>query len=444
MESALMSGQIAIRTEGLGKQYRIGTSQAAYQTLRETLLRTAAAPFRRARDLLRGRAWGAAELHGSIWALRDVGLEIGRGEVVGVIGRNGAGKSTLLKILSRITEPTEGHAEVRGRVGALLEVGTGFHPELTGRENIWLNGAILGMRRSEIQARFDEIVAFSEVEQFIDTPVKHYSSGMVVRLAFSVAAHLEPDILLVDEVLAVGDFAFQRKCLGKMDDVVGAGRTVLFVSHQMEAVTNLCKRTILLEGGRVVADGPTQQVLERYLEASPELAGQTLEQRPDRQGDGRIRFLETWIENEKGERVLSGRSGSPLTIAARYRVVGESPVSNVIVAFALYNRSRIQLTDLSNISTGDFFYGRVPRTGVFRCRIPRLPLNAGRYVYNAIVRSGMAVEDFIKEAGSFDVEGGDFFGSGRLVDQGQGDVLIEHGWDLVGEDGSGSGTTGAD
>ena len=256
---------VAIRVENLGKQYHIGAKQAAYKTLRESLTDAFKAPFHRALELLRGRAPSAAELDETIWALKDIALEIKRGETVGLVGRNGAGKSTLLKILARITEPTEGCAAIYGRVGSLLEVGTGFHPELTGRENIFLNGAILGMKRSEILRKFDEIVDFAEVEKFIDTPVKHYSSGMHMRLAFAVAAYLEPEILLVDEVLAVGDARFQRKCLNKMQDVGQEGRTVIFVSHQMPAITRLCERAILLEDGMIREDGPSYQVVSTYL-----------------------------------------------------------------------------------------------------------------------------------------------------------------------------------
>jgi lipopolysaccharide transport system ATP-binding protein len=257
--------EIAIHIESISKQYRIGGKQEGYKTLRDTLTNAFVAPFRRAARLLQGQATGAAELNATIWALKDVSFEIKRGEVVGIIGRNGAGKSTLLKILTRITEPTEGYAEIHGRVGSLLEVGTGFHPELTGRENIYLNGAILGMKRTEIERKFDEIVAFAEVEKFIDTPVKHYSSGMYLRLAFAVAAHLEPEILLVDEVLAVGDAAFQKKCLGKMGEVARGGRTVLFVSHNMRAVSNLTQHCIWLEGGRIAANEKTDWVITEYM-----------------------------------------------------------------------------------------------------------------------------------------------------------------------------------
>ena len=256
---------IAIRVEGLGKQYRIGKRQK-YMMLRDTLTDAVTAPMRRLRRTLSGADNGREETPSDlIWALKDVSFEVPRGAVVGVIGRNGAGKSTLLKILSRITEPTEGYAEVRGRVGSLLEVGTGFHPELTGRENIYLNGAILGMKKAEIGRKFDEIVAFAEVEKFIDTPVKHFSSGMYVRLAFAVAAHLEPEILIVDEVLAVGDHRFQEKCLNRMGEVGRQGRTIMFVSHSMPSIQRLCERVIVLENGLVRMDGATHVAVAEYL-----------------------------------------------------------------------------------------------------------------------------------------------------------------------------------
>lgn len=254
---------VAIRAENLSKQYRIGGPQARYRTIRESLVEAVQTPFRRLSSVVRGQS--SVLSTETIWALKDVSFEVHRGEVVGIIGRNGSGKTTLLKVLSRITEPTEGRAEVHGRVGSLLEVGTGFHPELTGRDNIYLNGAILGMKKAEIEHKFDEIVAFAEIEKFLDTPVKHYSSGMYVRLAFAVAAHLEPEILLVDEVLAVGDASFQKKCLNKMQDVGQEGRTVLFVSHNMPAITRLCPRTVLLDEGKIVRDGSSHQVVSAYL-----------------------------------------------------------------------------------------------------------------------------------------------------------------------------------
>lgn len=257
---------VVIRAEGLGKKYLIGhqAGRERYTALRDVMARTAKGFVRSLRDMSRGRELVDGDEIEEFWALKDVDFEIRRGEVVGIVGRNGAGKSTLLKVLSRITEPSEGRVEIRGRVASLLEVGTGFHPELTGRENIYLNGAILGMTRAEIRRKFDEIVAFAEVEKFLDTPVKRYSSGMYVRLAFAVAAHLEPEILVVDEVLAVGDAEFQKKCLGKMHDVAGQGRTVLFVSHNIPAIMSLCSAGIFLSGGRVLLTGAVSDVLEEY------------------------------------------------------------------------------------------------------------------------------------------------------------------------------------
>jgi lipopolysaccharide transport system ATP-binding protein len=258
-------GRVIVRVEHLSKRYRIRSGQGEYKTLRDTLADGVTRPLRRVASLVRRPTRSANQTDESVWALHDVSFEVRRGETIGIIGRNGAGKSTLLKVLSRITEPTAGHADVHGQVGALLEVGTGFHPELTGRENIYLNAAILGMKRRDIRHRLDAIVAFAEVSKFLDTPVKHYSSGMQLRLAFAVAAHLDPEILVVDEVLAVGDSAFQRRCLDKMHQVTEGGRTVLFVSHNMPAVTRLCPRTILLDAGGVVDDGPSYKVAAAYL-----------------------------------------------------------------------------------------------------------------------------------------------------------------------------------
>jgi lipopolysaccharide transport system ATP-binding protein len=249
--------ELAIRVSDLGKRYHLGGGGGGYRTLRDSLAGFARRTMRR----------GPRPETGVIWALRHISFDVARGQVLGIIGRNGAGKSTLLKVLSRVTEPTEGEAEIHGRVGSLLEVGTGFHPELTGRENIFLNAAILGMKREEINRKFDEIVSFAEVETFLDTPVKHYSSGMYLRLAFAVAAHLEPEILVVDEVLAVGDAEFQRKCLGKMSSVAEAGRTVLFVSHNMSAILRLTDETIVLEGGRIAVRAPSAEAVDYYLEA---------------------------------------------------------------------------------------------------------------------------------------------------------------------------------
>ncbi|HYY41819.1 MAG TPA: polysaccharide ABC transporter ATP-binding protein, partial [Pyrinomonadaceae bacterium] len=283
-----------IKVENLGKRYRLGRSQTPYTTLRETLTGALRAPLKRLR--------GERAANRFVWAVEDVNFTVNAGEIVGIIGRNGAGKSTLLKMLSRITEPTRGRIELYGRVGSLLEVGTGFHAELTGRENIYLNGAILGMVRREIARKFDEIVAFAEVEKFIDTPVKHYSSGMYLRLAFAVAAHLEPEILLVDEVLAVGDARFQRKCLDKMQAVGEQGRTVLFVSHNMPAITRLCPRTILLDGGKVLSDGPSHRVVSTYLNSGlGTTAARTWPDIESAPGDEIVRLCAVRVCNEAGE-----------------------------------------------------------------------------------------------------------------------------------------------
>jgi lipopolysaccharide transport system ATP-binding protein len=302
---------IAIRVENLGKRYRIGECRDTYGTLRDTLMQALGAPLRAWRE--RGYRKGKAE----IWALQDVSFDVHRGDVLAVIGRNGAGKSTLLKILSRVARPTVGRAWIHGRVGSLLEVGTGFHPELTGRENMYLNGAILGMTKTEIDRKFDEIVAFAELEKFLDTPVKHYSSGMYMRLAFAVAAHLEPDILLVDEVLAVGDAAFQKKCLGKMGEVAKEGRTVLFVSHNMATIQRLCHSALLLDGGRMTACGTVSDVIQLYLKE-----GATPVQRWERSlpPTSDIYFQRIYLTDETGEMLDHVTTASHLRIVMEYFV----------------------------------------------------------------------------------------------------------------------------
>ncbi|HEU4972839.1 MAG TPA: ABC transporter ATP-binding protein [Gaiellaceae bacterium] len=305
---------VAIQTDQLSKQYQIGEMQSAYGTLRDTLASGA-------RRLVRRDHSQHVE---DIWALRDVSLKVPEGQVLGVIGRNGAGKSTLLKILTRITTPTSGTAEIHGRVGSLLEVGTGFHPELTGRENVFLNGSVLGMKRREIQSKFDEIVEFSGVQRFIDTPVKRYSSGMSVRLAFSVAAHLEPEILLVDEVLAVGDAEFQRRCLGRMEDLSQSGRTVLFVSHQMQAVTQLCDRAILLEKGEIALDGSADDVVAEYLQLVGGSSSERTWPEDSAPGDTLVRLLAVRVVDEGGEVVSSVDVRKPVGIEITFRVLRDS------------------------------------------------------------------------------------------------------------------------
>jgi lipopolysaccharide transport system ATP-binding protein len=371
---------IAIRVEDLGKRYRIGTAPEHYKTLRDTIAAGVNAPIQRLR---RGRAVTSTSTEaGSIWALRDISFEVQRGKVLGIVGRNGAGKSTLLKILSRVTEPTEGSAEIHGRVGSLLEVGTGFHPELTGRENIYLNGAILGMKRLEIDRKFDEIVAFSEVEQFIDTPVKRYSSGMYLRLAFAVAAHLEPEILVVDEVLAVGDAEFQRKCMGKMTDVAQAGRTVLFVSHNMSAVLRLTEETMVLENGHLVYSAPTPQAVDYYMAAGFSGSGErnwTSTEIPAEAAP--FAPIALRLRDRNGRVVDTLRSTEPFTVEIEY-LLGQSITGLRVGIYLLTMRGEYVFTSFDLDDPKQFEQLGVRMAGHYtsRCIIPANTLNEGRYV----------------------------------------------------------------
>jgi lipopolysaccharide transport system ATP-binding protein len=319
---------VVVRVEDVSKRYRIGAMHPAYVTLREQFGRAIA---QRVRRLVRRET---ADDYQTLWALRGVNVEVRRGEILGIVGRNGAGKSTLLKILSRITRPTTGEVEIHGRVGSLLEVGTGFHPDLTGRENIYLNGAILGMRKAEIARKFDEIVAFSELEKFVETPVKFYSSGMYVRLAFSVAAHLEPEILIMDEVLAVGDMAFQQKCLDKMHEIRNQGRTIFFVSHNLPAVTRLCKRAVLLEAGQLVAEGAPQEVVNHYLSSSWEAGAERVwtEEAP---GDRVVRLRRARVCDEQGQTAAALDVRRPALIEVTYEVLEEGHA--LVPVVELYN-----------------------------------------------------------------------------------------------------------
>ena len=368
---------IAVRTVSLGKMYRIGAQRERSRTLRDALTRAAKRPVERVRHP--GAATHRSE---ELWALRNIDLEVRHGEVLGVIGGNGAGKSTLLKVLSHITEPSEGRAEIRGRVASLLEVGTGFHSELTGRENILLNGAILGMTRAEINRKFDEIVEFSEIGRFLDTPAKRYSSGMYVRLAFAVAANLEPDILIIDEVLAVGDAAFQEKCLGKMGDVAGHGRTVLFVSHNMAAVRSLCSRAILIDRGCAVADGMPGDVIGLYLKTVGRNATRRQWSPADGPGDAHCRVLR--IELTQDGQPLEGQavSSRPLGVSIRFRV--ERPSRKLQVGFDLLTADGFSLfqsfhTDLAPQELSG------PGEYEVRCELPGKMLNKGGYTISPLV-----------------------------------------------------------
>jgi lipopolysaccharide transport system ATP-binding protein len=415
-----------IRAEGIGKRYQLGQTITRSDLLGEVISGAAARPFRR----LAGRANGAPRDHKrDFWALRDVFLEVQDGEVLGVIGHNGAGKTTLLKIFSRITEPTEGAVDLYGRVGSLLEVGTGFHPELTGRENVYLNGAILGMPRSEIARKFDEIVEFAEVQQFLDTPVKRYSSGMYVRLAFAVAAHLEPEILIVDEVLAVGDVAFQRKCLGKMEDVGRDGRTVLFVSHNMAAVGNLCSRAILLDHGRVREEGPTDAVIGRYLQLSDAEGTVSLADRDDREGSGALRIERITFRDGSGAEAPSVAVGAPLTVELEYTSGSGAPLRNVVVGLAFDTLLGQRVTQLNNEVAG-VALDEVPPRGTIRCTVPAIPFNTGRYHLTFFVTVAGTVADWVRKAVSLDVVASDFFGSGRFLGAQDGVVVVPNDWQV--------------
>ncbi len=366
---------VAIRVVGLGKRYRIGAPAMNYRTLRDSFVDVLRAPA----HLLRGNISGSLN---AIWALKDVTFEVKKGQVLGVIGRNGAGKSTLLKLLSRVTDPTEGLGEIHGRVGSLLEVGTGFHPELTGRENIYLNGAILGMRRSEIEAKFDEIVAFSEVGQFIDTPVKRYSSGMYLRLAFAVAAHLEPEILVVDEVLAVGDAEFQRKCLGKMSDVAQQGRTVLFVSHNMSAILRLTQETIVIEKGRLGMRAPTPQAVDYYLSQGYSQEGQRIWE-PDEVPAEAAPFcpIAVRLKNAQDQVADTVRSVENCSVEVEYEL--QAPITGLrIGVYLLSTRGEYIFTSFDTDEADRFEEMGTRPAGryISRCAIPADFLNEGRFV----------------------------------------------------------------
>jgi lipopolysaccharide transport system ATP-binding protein len=418
---------IAIRVENLGKMYRIGGEQESYQTFRDAITRTVSAPFRRASDLLRGQSYGAAGLKEEIWALKDISFEVKRGEVVGIIGRNGAGKSTLLKVLSRITEPTSGYADIYGRVGALLEVGTGFHPELTGRENVYLNGAILGMSRRDIDRKFDEIVDFAGVEKFIDTPVKHYSSGMGLRLGFAVAAYLEPDILVVDEVLAVGDAEFQKKCLGRMTDIAGEGRTVLFVSHNMAAISSLCQSAFLLNQGQIIYKGTSSEAISYYIQNSQNIVQQDLSDRIDRTGTQSTRVEVIHFRSSQGIITDTVLSGEDVEIELHYASTHKNLLNKVKVNLVFVSEIGVRLfcchSDVINSSIGN-----LDSSGKLICNIPKLPLIPGRYSLDfALVIDGQST-DVVNDAGSFNVIEGSFYSTGKLPPVRKGIFLVEYDW----------------
>jgi lipopolysaccharide transport system ATP-binding protein len=414
---------VAITTSSLGKQYVLGMRRRGYATLRESLGEAATGSLRR----ITGRRPRRVPRE-TLWALRDLSLEIRDGEVVGLIGHNGAGKSTLLKILGRITEPSAGWADVTGRVGSLLEVGTGFHPELTGRENIFLNGSILGMRRSEIRARFDKIVEFAEIERFLDTPVKRYSSGMSVRLAFSVAAHLEPEILLVDEVLAVGDASFQRKSIGKMNQVATDGRTVIFVSHNLAIIQALCQRGVLLARGQTVIDAPVDEAIEHYLRTLEAFAADDLLERTDRDQRG-------WLQARVRQVEICDASGRRIDL-----VVGGQFLRIVIHLTDVLPAMECRLTVLNSLGQAiTAFDSEMPAPGDVRdpglgprieCDIGALPLVPGRYRIDVMLKGRSQIQDGLQAAAFFDVQSGMLGDRPMPSGNAEGDVVVGHTWRL--------------
>ena len=412
---------IGIRVENLSKRYTLGLARQRYRTLRDEIADSVRSLFHR-----NGRSHREED---TFWALRNISFDVKQGEVIGIIGRNGAGKSTLLKILSRITEPTEGRAKIRGRVSSLLEVGTGFHGELSGRENIYLNGAMLGMKKAEINRKFDEIVAFAEVEKFLDTPVKRYSSGMYVRLAFAVAAHLEPEILIVDEVLAVGDAAFQNKCLGKMGDVARKGRTVLFVSHNMLSVQSLCTRAIVLREGAITFNGTPEQAITEYLVSVDQLQSQALESRKNRVGGEAFRFVSVEFLNSQSMAPADVLvSGQPVVIRIRFVNKTTQVLRDVSCSISFFTLGGVHLCGCRARAVGATFDVQ-PANGYTDCFVPKWPLSAGRYSYHLYAeRGGNAGLDWIPDAGWVQVESGDYFGTGFLPSASHQGVYIDYRW----------------
>src|SRR5215472_3270299 len=394
----------SVEIRGLSKQYRLGRAEA-HQMLRERLVEMVKRPFTRAKD------------SESIWALRDVSFDVEEGEVVGIVGRNGAGKSTLLKVLSKITYPTLGEIKVNGRVASLLEVGTGFHDELTGRENIYLNGSILGMKKREVEQRFDAIVAFSGVEQFIDTPIKRYSSGMRLRLGFAVAAHLEPDVLIVDEVLAVGDAGFQKKCIQTMEGLRKSGRTVLFVSHNLAAVENLCSRGIWIDAGKVRMDGTAKQVITSYMGsfAGEQVSGSDLSESESRLGSGEIRYTRLEYLAPDGTPCVMTRSGDPLTIRFHYRV--EKPIRDPSFGLRLFTGMGTLITEFGHWMHGIHIPKVDPGEGHIDVEIDSLNLTPGQYTLSLWItgQEGKPIYDGDVRA-SLEVEVADVYRSGRTLD----------------------------
>ena len=418
-----------LKVSNLSKRYRIGAAEKGGKTFREAVMEGFTAPvrnFARLRNLTRFKNGDEED---TIWALKDISFEVKEGEVLGVIGRNGAGKSTLLKILSRIVEPTSGFVEIHGRISSLLEVGTGFHPELTGRENIFLNGGILGMRKKEIESKFDDIVSFSEIGKFIDTPVKRYSSGMYVRLAFAVAAHLEPEILLVDEVLAVGDISFQKKCLGKMTELAGGGRTILFVSHNMTAIQLLCEKCMLLENGRIEDIGRTSGIVDKYLNVGLDISNIPLAERKEQENSD---FVITDIEflDSKGQKLTNLSPGQPVSIVLSYICEDVEKLKMVDVLLRISQNGQ-QLFELSTYNFEPF--RDIPPKGRFICNINRLPLVPGHYSLGIGPYFWGQYLYWMEDAIKFYVKEAPFFPTAHPPGEPSVKFFVDHSWETKSE-----------
>ncbi len=421
---------VVIKAENISKLYRLGiiSSKSIAQDVNRLIARIRGKedPYLKVGQLNQRDKKTDGQF---VWALKDINFDVIDGEILGIIGNNGAGKSTLLKILSRVSSPTTGDIKIKGRVASLLEVGTGFHPELTGIENIYLNGSILGMTRIEIKKKLDEIVEFSGVEKFIDTPVKRYSSGMHVRLAFAVAAHLDPEILIIDEVLAVGDAEFQKKCLGKMQDVSSKdGRTVLFVSHNMAVLSNLCSSVIVLKNGMIdYTKGPTKEGIQYYLSDRKEKAKISLRDREDRTGEGKIRLTNFEMLNSENDILETSISGQLIRFKIQFECFNNPNPKNISTALSITRADGFLVTVLSNeISSAQF--STIPQKGSFICTIDKLPLTSGNYLINLIVHQNNIIQDWIQEAAFFNVEDGDFYNTGKIVPSTHRSILLEQQW----------------
>lgn len=417
---------LAIKVSGIGKAYRIGLEEEKHDTIGAVIaswLKSPLSNFKRLRQL--SKIQPGSNDSDIFWALKEVSFEVKSGEVIGIIGRNGAGKSTLLKILSRVTDPTTGEIDMYGRVASLLEVGTGFNPELTGRENVFLNGTILGMTKKEVENKFDEIIEFSSVKKFIDTPIKRYSSGMKVRLAFAVAAHLDPEILIIDEVLAVGDAEFQKKCLGKMQDVARQGRTVLFVSHDMAAVENICERVILLQHGKIVDQGETQVVISNYLLSSNNVNEKNLlSEDIRRKGKGEVKISNITIRNLKNEEIDLIASGMGMKIVVKYQS-NYPNVQDGLIGLGIHDHLGGALFKCRNDVIG-LKWEVLPNSGSIECVIPKLPLVPGKYSISAGITIQGVLEDVIFDAHHFQVVSGDYYKTGKIPRVHEGKFLADY------------------